>query len=230
MKRFFESVSVAEHVDGYVVALDDRPILTPAKKKFVLPQKDLADKIASEWDAQGEEVNTFSMPIMRLAATAVDRVADSYEATVNEFSNYAGSDLLCYRAENPPPLVERQADVWDPILQWATTRYDVSFQITQGIMPVAQPEQTRERLASAAAGDVFMLTGLSHGAAVLGSAVLSLALWEDYIDETQAYEASVLDNLFQIELWGEDSEQTHALSEVYKEIQSLKNYFNSLKL
>jgi chaperone required for assembly of F1-ATPase len=75
-----------------------------------------------------------------------------------------------------------------------------------------------------------MLTGLSHGAAVLGSAVLSLALWEDYIDDMQAYEASVLDNLFQIELWGEDLEQTQVLGQVRKEIQSLKNYFNSLKL
>ena len=230
MKRFFDTVSVAEQLDGYVVALDERPILTPAKNKFILPSKQLADLIASEWEAQGDDINTFSMPVMRLSATAVDRVSETYDATVNEFSNYVGSDLLCYRAEDPPSLVERQATVWDPILDWAKTRYDVSFQITQGIMPVSQPEPTRERLALAAAGDVFMLTGLSHGAAVLGSAVLSLALWEDYINDMQAYEASVLDNLFQIELWGEDLEQTQVLGQVRKEIQSLKNYFNSLKL
>ena len=37
-------------------------------------------------------------------------------------ARYAEADLACYRAEGPPPLIERQAPSWDPLLAWARRR------------------------------------------------------------------------------------------------------------
>src|SRR3712207_3070910 len=105
MKRFYKEAAVAEVPGGFEVRLDGRSLRTPAKAPLVLRGRALAEAIAEEWAAQGDEVAPNSMPMMQLASTAIDRVGPQREGIVEAVARYAETDLLCYRADFPAELV-----------------------------------------------------------------------------------------------------------------------------
>ncbi len=228
-RRFYKTVSTCKEEGGFAVVLDERFLRTPAKQKLIVPTQKLADVLAEEWQAQKEQIKPDTMPMMRLAATALDRVQAHYEATLDAFGTYAHADLLCYRADTPQELVAHQAKNWDPVLDWAQRRYDISFTRITGIIPQPQAPQTIARLQNSAQGNVFRLTGLAHGAALLGSAVLVLALEAGEINASRAFELSQLDELFQITQWGEDDEAKSRLEKIKLEINNLSRYLLALK-
>jgi chaperone required for assembly of F1-ATPase len=207
MKRVYKSVGIRLTDDGWGVALDGRPLRTPAKRELLLPSELLAAAIATEWDAQQTDIRPESMPLTRLAATAIDRTAEKRADIVGELANYAGTDLVCYRAEHPPALAARQAAVWQPLLDWAAGRYDAGLAVTAGVVPAAQsPASLKAYAGVVAALDDFRLTALQTAAAACGSLIIALALFEGRIDADAAFMASQLDETFQIEAWGEDAE------------------------
>ena len=227
-KRFYEAVEPRALANGhYAIMLDQYEVKTPARADLHLPHQALAEMIAHEWASQGEQVKPDTMPVMRLVSTALDRVAIDPAATAQAFAACGETDLLCYRAEHPDRLVERQTASWNPMLDWARARYDVSFTTAQGILPIAQPPATLARLVEIAGMDALWLTGLAHGAALLGSAVLTLALADGQIDAKQAYELAFLDDLFQIDEWGEDAEAMARLDKISLEINVLASYFSA---
>ena len=189
----------------------------------------MASALAEEWDAQDEEISPASMPLMRLVATAVDRVGDALDATVASFVDYANSDMLLYRAEAPPKLVKHQDENWSPVLTWAQERFDLAFTVTNGVLPVDQPAGNAARLTTIAGRDVFRVSGLAHGAALLGSAILTLALEAGEISAERAHALSNLDALFQIDEWGADAEAMERLEQIALDIQALNRYFSALK-
>lgn len=205
MKRFFKQVAVVEREAGFQVTLDGKPVRTPAKAAMVLPTRALAEAVAAEWRAQGAEIKPDTMPLTRLAGLAIDQVALRREAVVDEVAAYAGADLVCYRAERPPRLRVRQDACWQPLVDWAAARYDARLKVGSGIVPLAQPAEVIESYRRVvAAFDDMMLAALRAAAAACGSLVIALALREGRLDAVEAFEASQLDEAFQIEQWGED--------------------------
>lgn len=228
-RRFYKEVNVTEVNGGFIVRLDAHELKTPAKKPLVMPTVALAQHVADEWRAQETDIDSYSMPTMRLVSTALDRVADVPMETAQAFAAYGMSDLLCYRAENPDKLVKKQADAWDPILDWAKNRFDMSFEVTQGILPINQPADNEARLLAIAGTDVFRLTGLAHMAAILGSAILAIAADEAHIDAQQAYQLAFLDDLYQIDEWGSDEEAVDRLDKIALDIRHASSYLSALK-
>ena len=201
MKRFYKQVSVE---DGAIL-LDGRPVRTPARAPLVLSSPALADAVADEWRAQGEDIDPRSMPLTGLANAAIDRVAPDPAAFARPLAAYAESDLLCYRADAPEELVERQAGAWDPLLDCARGRYDVHFTVTSGVIHAPQPPATVARLGEALlARDAFALAAMSPLVTIGGSLVAALALAEGRIGAEQAFDMTHLDELWQAEHWGED--------------------------
>ena len=227
-KRFYETVTVAARDAAFIVLLDTHELKTPAKKPMRLPNAALAQLVADEWQAQGDDIMPDSMPIMRLVSTALDRVVDVPTETAEAFAAYVMSDLLCYRAEHPEKLIEKQADSWNPLIDWAKSRFDVSLVVTAGILPVDQPPENRARFASAAGEEPLRLTALAHLAALLGSAILALALAEAHISARQAYELAFLDDLHQIDEWGMDEEAQARLDKIELEIATIARYLSAL--
>ncbi|HKP24200.1 MAG TPA: ATP12 family chaperone protein, partial [Dongiaceae bacterium] len=129
-RRFYKTATMTPVDGGWGIQLDGKALRSPAKRPFVLPTEALAKAIADEWQAQGEKVDPSSMPLMQFAATAIDRLADDRTALVEETSGYVRSDLICYRAEEPPALVRRQEETWQPLVAWAAERYDVALNVT----------------------------------------------------------------------------------------------------
>ena len=207
MKRVYKKAERAPVEGGYAVMLDGRAARTPAKRPLILPTAALAEAVAAEWDAQGDEVRPEAMPLTRLAATAIDHVSGRREAVVDEISAYATTDLVCHRADAPADLVAHQRASWQPLLDWVEARYGARLEVTSGVMPLAQPDGALDALRAAAAGyDDFALAALRAIAAVCGSLVIALALAEDRIDAETAWRLSQIDESHQIERWGEDSE------------------------
>ena len=210
MKRFWQDVAIDA---DRMVLLDGRPVRTPGRVPLALPGAALADAVAAEWRGVGDEINPRAMPLTGLANAAIDRVAPDRAAFAAGLARYGESDLLCYRAEAPPPLIERQAAAWDPLLAWARARYDVHFTVTAGIMHRPQPPATLARLGEAlAALDAFRLAGLSPVVTLTGSLVAALALVEGAQDPAAIWTASLVDEDWQAELWGSDplAEQARA--------------------
>ena len=211
MKRFWKAVEVVAG-DGYGIALDGRPVRTPVKAQLAVPSEALAEAIATEWRDTGETVDPRAMPLTGLANAAIDRVAPDPQAFAAGLARYGEADLLCYRADAPPALAERQEAAWGPLLAWARRRYDVDFVVTASIIHAAQPEATVARLAHEVATlDAFRLAGLAPLVTIGGSLVAALAVAEGATAAAAAWQAVSLDQRWQLEHWGEDAEARAAL-------------------
>ena len=205
MKRFYKLAAVTGETAPFGVALDGRPLRTPARALLAVPARALADAIAAEWNGQGEQIVPRSMPLTGLSNAAIDRVAADVEGFANGLAVFAESELLAYRTDAPAPLVARQAAEWDPLLAWARRRYDVDFRLATGIVHVAQPEVTLARVRAAyRAFDAFRLAALNPVVTICGSAVIGLAVAEGEMDAAAAWATGHLDELWQAEQWGKD--------------------------
>mgnify|MGYP001200060805 FL=1 len=204
-KRFYKTVAVEEVATGFSIVLDGRPVQTPLKSLLSLPTRSLAERIAEEWDAQQESIDATKMPLAGFANAAIDRVAAGRANFVSEIASYAETDLLCYRAEEPAALVERQGEIWQPHLDWLALEKNVRLQTTSGIMHVRQDEKELKKFWTIVDDrDDFSLTGLHALTTGSGSVILALAVTDGGLTAEEALSASELDALFQAELWGED--------------------------
>jgi chaperone required for assembly of F1-ATPase len=229
VKRFYRQVEVASEGDGHRVLLDGRPLRTPAKRVLTLPAAALAAAIATEWRDQGETIQPATMPLTRLASTAQDRLPDLRPAAIAELTDYAGTDLLCYRAAAPLELVERQGQAWQPLLDWAASTYGARLSVTTSILPVEQPSGAVQSLQAAVeALDDWPLVGLHAATTALGSLILGLALAAGRIDAEHALGASLLDELFEIERWGEDVETSRRHAALRRDVEAAATFLGAL--
>jgi len=207
VKRFWTSVETVPEDGGWAIRLDGRPVRTPARAALNLPAAALAQAIAAEWEAQGEAIDPRTMPMTGFANATLDHVLPAPGAFRGQIVAYAESDLLCYRADGPDPLVARQCAHWDPLLDWARATHGVDFAITAGLLPVDQPALTLAALRGAVeALDPWLLAGVATLTQIGGSLVGALALIDGATQAEALFDAVSLDERWQAEQWGEDAE------------------------
>ncbi len=206
-KRFWkDAIVVAEGAD-WAVELDGRRLNTPGRSPMLLPTRALAVDVASEWAAQGEAVDPGSMPYTRSANSAIDTVRPGRDAIARQLSEYAETDLTCYRATAPAELVARQRTAWDPLLDWAAERAGVRLRVTAGVMPVQQQDQANPAYFQIVnTFSDFELAGLYELIVLSGSIVIGLATAQNHISPEHGWDASRIDETWQAEQWGRDSE------------------------
>ncbi|MFD0848515.1 ATP12 family chaperone protein [Sphingosinicella xenopeptidilytica] len=211
MKRFYTAVAAVPEDGAWRITLDGRPVRTPKRAPLSLPTAALAAAVAEEWDAQGESIAPATMPMTGLANAAIDHVLPGAQAFAAGLAAYAESDLVCYRADAPADLTARQAEAWDPFVNFARTRYDAALRVTDGIAHIAQDAAAVQRLAAALQGmDAYRLAAMQPLVTIAGSLVIALALAEGEVDPETAFAAGHLDELYQAEKWGDDAEATAA--------------------
>jgi chaperone required for assembly of F1-ATPase len=207
MKRFYKDVSIAAADAGFAVLLDGKPVKTPARNGLVLPTEQLALAIAQEWRNQGEAIVATTMPLLRLANSVIDGVANNRGDVISAILRFGENDLLCYRAHQPPQLAARQCGGWNPLLDWARQRYGARMTVAEGLGHVDQTPDALGALRQALEEyDVFSLGGLHVIASITGSAILALAVAEGFVTGGDAFELSRIDENYQAEKWGEDAE------------------------
>lgn len=228
-RRFWTAVDVAQGEGGFVVRLDGRVAKTPAGAPLALPTRALAELVAEEWAAQGETVEFATMLATRLASTVIDRVPAQRQAVARETAKYAGSDLTCYLAEDPPALIQAEQALWRPVLDWAEAELGLRFAQTAGLAHTPQPPETIARVeALAAAMDDWRLTALAFAAPLFGSAVLALALAHGRLTGEEAFDASRVDEAFQERRWGVDAEAADRTARLRAEAAMLQRWFEAL--
>jgi chaperone required for assembly of F1-ATPase len=228
--RFYKTVDVAPVAGGFGVRLDGRAAKTPGGAPLSVPAEPLADLIAQEWQTQDKEIDLSLMPATRLAFTAIDRTPLARAELAQEVARYAGSDLICYLADEPPTLAQRQAAAWGPWLTWAQDTLSVTLIPAVGIAPVQQPVEALATVeAHAAALDDFRLTAVTFAAGLFGSAVLALAVARGALSGEEAYEVSRLDEAFQQEQWGVDCEAAARTAILRMEAAMVERWFAALR-
>lgn len=206
-RRFWKAAHIRPAGDGWEVLLDDRPLRTPGKQPLILPTEPLARAIADEWDAQTDVIDPLSMPLTRAANSAIEKVTPQRAAVAEMLADYGGTDLLCYRAEEPESLIRLQADGWDPLIDWSATELRAPLRITHGVIPVPQDAASLARLRAAVDGlDVFGLTALHDLVTLPGSLILGLAVINGRISADEAHALARIDDEFQAERWGRDED------------------------
>lgn len=231
MKRFYEEAATSASPDGgYSVLLDGKAVKTPKRALLSLPNLALAEAIAKEWQGQCDEIDPRTMPLTRLAYAAIDVVTPEREAVAEQLLKYSEHDLLCYRAEKPPALAARQAEAWDPLLEWAAETYGARLNIGSGIRHVAQPVEALAALQQAIARyGGFELAALHTATTVTGSLILALALAEEEVSADQAFAAATLDEAFQVEKWGVDAEAEQRRSNLRSELVAAGDFLRLLQ-
>ncbi len=207
MKRFYNQVTLDERDGKARVLIDGRPLKTPAKNDLVLPPGAFADAVAGEWKAQGDEIDPGSMPLTRLANSAIDGVSARAPEVRAHICAYGETDLICHWAEAPQELVKRQAEAWQPVLDWVEGHLGAAFLPVQGIVPEKQDAHALGTLADEIATfDDFALAALHEVTTLTGSVLLALAVTRGAIEPDAAWSAAHVDEAFQAEQWGEDEE------------------------
>ena len=229
-RRFYKVAAAAPVEGGFAVQLDGRTPKSPARKPLVVPTKALAETIAAEWDAQVEFIDNSLMPASRLAFTAIDRIAETRAEVAREVTAYAASDHLCYRAEHPTPLVERQDREWGAILDWAKAEHGFVFTPVNGVIHQPQPPATLAAVeALALTLDDFTLAGVAFAAGLFGSTLLGLAVRAGRLTGRRALDLSRLEEAFQAEQWGEDAEAIARVEALGVEAEMIDRWFAALR-
>ena len=220
-KRFYQMVSLDQDETGHFVRLDGRVLKTPGKKPVRVPSAEIAALVKEEWDAvpapEDGEINPSLMPVTRLANVVSEGVSDRREILVAEARNYAGTDLLSYRAPDPAEFVARQSAAWDPWIEWAKDR-DIVLETTDSIRAIDQPEASLGAVADYASElPDFSLVLFVHLTAVYGSSILAMAVMEQALEPRKAFDLSRLDELYRTEIWGADEDDEQARNALREE-------------
>lgn len=228
-KRFYRDVTVAAHAGGHAVLLDGRVPKSPARSPLIAPTRALAERLAQEWAEQAEEIDTLTMPAVRLAFTAIDRIPITRDEVAREVARFGGSDVICHFADAPADLVEAERRAWTPWIDWAQDQLGVALEPVSGVSVRPQSAHALSRLeALTAEEDDFALAGLAFGAALLGSAVLAFAVRRQAIDAVSALETSWVDETFQTSRWGVDEEAEARQEALRGEAAMLQDWFEGL--
>ncbi len=206
-KRFYDTVRLDEGSGGFTILLDEKKVRTPARADLIVAKRALAEELVAEWETQKEFIDPARMPMTKRANTALDRVRGREEDVVKEIIDYAGTDLICYRAENPEGLVELQNAHWDRVLEWVREGFGPEFRVEEGISHFAQSRQALDQIRAVfAIKNFYELTPLHTMTTLTGSALLVLAHAHGFLSSDELWAAANVDEDWQISKWGEDSE------------------------
>jgi chaperone required for assembly of F1-ATPase len=222
LKRFYASASVAATEGGFALQLDGRGARTPAKNRLMFPTRAAAELAAREWAEQGEAIDPATMPVTRIANSAIDGVASAMRETRAELAAYAETDLVYYRASAPEKLAAAEVAAYDPVLDWAHEAYGARFMLAEGVIHLRQPERSLHAIRTELAtfDEPFALAALHVMTTLTGSLLLALGVFRRRFTAADAWRIAHVDEDFQISQWGEDDEAMARRAARWREMEA----------
>ncbi|PIT70572.1 ATP12 family chaperone protein [Bartonella tribocorum] len=207
-KRFYRQVKIACEEGGFTILLDERPVKTPAKRRFLVPTEVFAEFIAQEFESQKHVVDPAKMPMTRLVNTVIDGIADDMQGVFEDLLRFVACDMILYRAQTPKELVQKQSEQWDSLLDWAEEKLGARFYLTEGLMHVEQAPEAIQAVSNylRSVESPYMLAALHMMTTLTGSALIALAVAVGKIDADHAWSIAHLDEDWMMEQWGMDKE------------------------
>jgi len=230
-KRFYKEASVSESGGTFSVLLDGKSAKTPARNALALPNAKLASAVAAEWNSIESEIDPVRLPLTRLANLAIDAIANAPQPVIDEFVQYAASDLVFYRAEGPEGLVTLQNERWNPVLDWAASKLNARFMLAQGVIHVRQTDESLAAIREAAEQleKPFALAAAASATNIGGSALIALALANGVLSGDEAWNAAHVDEQWNISQWGEDDEAQRRLAARHAEFSAAAKMLTLLR-
>ena len=221
--------AAASHDDGFAITAKEKPLMTPGKKPLVVPTQELAEAMTTEWQAN-QKFMAEQMKLTALAYTAIDRVIGQEDNIAEVLLAYVDTDTLCYRSSHSQALEKEQRECWDPVLHWAAGRFSAIWQVTNGVMPIEQPEALHQNLRDyLKTMDPMRLAAACVLASIFSSLVLTLAVLEKHMDVQRAFELSRLEEEVQNRQWGKDEEALARVERVKAEILAISRFLRLLE-
>ena len=231
-KRFYKVAEAVETEAGYAIQLDGRTAKTSGRKQLVSPTKALAELVVAEFTAQKEFIDPFSMPVLRIINPAIDSVSSLMGEVRADIANYAGTDMLCYRANEPEKLIARQNAAWNSIISRVESEIGSRFILAEGVMHVSQLKPTLTAFAArleTATPDAFTLSATHLLTSLSGSAILALSVTARWLSAEDAWSAAHLDEDWTIEFWGEDLEAQARRAKRWIEFEAAARVIEAMK-
>ena len=225
-KKFWKKITLKNYGDTGSIFLDNKPLKTPASEILILPIL-LCKKVFLEWDGIVDKIKPLEMPYYSYSVTAIDRILPQRNYVISQLVSVVKTDLICYREGDNIPLKKLQGLKWQPFLDWSESKFGVKLDIIESLMPISQPNESIikfEKLISSF--DDFGIAGLHNLVTISGSLILSLALYFNQISVKDFYDLALLEELFQVEKWGEDFEASDRRKGIFKEFQEAKLFLD----
>lgn len=234
MKRFYKVVSVGEHSNGFSVELDGKPVKTPERETLLVPNRAIADELMREWMAQEEDIIPDSMPITQIATTLQDRIPKQRKAMEAAVLKYLDTDLICYRAGEPPELAQAQAEAWDEWTEWAAMEFGMPLKTTTALQAVTQDSVIHQKLAERVENmDDARFTILQIVVPLCGSVILGLAFVEGVNTADKVFAAATIEEthkaaLYNEEKYGADPAQEKRFDSMKRDLGSAEKFLSLL--
>lgn len=212
IKRVYQHVDTTAREGGFVVVLDgSKALRSPGGNTLTLPTDAMAAAIAKEWEGQGDEIDPESLRLTKLAGRAADLTSEDRARIESGLVAYIETDLICYRADHPADLVACQAAAWDPLIRWARQRFSEVPEVTTGVVPIVVESSVVACYSGIVAKfGTYELVAVQEAAAITGSLIIGLAVFEREVDNDAAWKACQVDDAHRIQRWGDDPEDASA--------------------
>ncbi|KAM7512545.1 hypothetical protein LguiB_011420 [Lonicera macranthoides] len=209
-KRFYKQVTTREADDGngWTVMLDYRTLKTPSKRPLKCPTITLAKAIAAEWDYQEiDGIRPFTMPLMKLACTALERVPLTRPKIIEHLLKKFHQDLVFCRAPGDDDLtigvLERQMEKIDPLLEWVESEFGFTPAVYSSFFGGKQEDGLVNAIESVLKKtDDCELAAIDAMAAAAHSLVISIAVFRGRLEIEEAIELVRLEEDLQVDRWG----------------------------
>ena len=192
----------------YNVLLDKDKLLSDLGNIIELPEK-LAISVANEWRSNQDVEEIKKKFHTKFCFSVFDHTAPSRLKVLQTILEYADCDLVCYLAEKPIELVEKQKKMFASYIDWANEFLGIKLITGRGINYVKQNSTNEfkikrylEQLNDFELTIVYELTNLT------GSFFIAAAVFSGVVKAKGAWDASIIEDTYRIELWGEVEEET----------------------
>ncbi len=230
-KFLYNEVAAQMSADGnFMIKVDGQVFKTP-NGETVVGNGMLIKALAEELKTQKTELNFHDMPLTRYVFTAFDRVRGRRDSVINEIVRYVETDLLCYRVSSPQELVKKQDKLWQPLVDWSKDKYGIGLITSVGTLSILQDPATLKKVHQIIKlMNNFRLTGMYKAVALSGSAIVGLAILEGTLTVEKAWKIANLEESWQLERWGHDTELLERLTISKKEFADLGHFLSLIKL
>ncbi len=165
-KRFYKAADHERRADGlYAIRLDGEPVRTPAKAALAVAGRRARRRDRRRMGGAGGLHRSRHHAGDAARQYRHRRRRPSNAAAVRaEILNYAGSDLVCYRAGDPGVWSPCQAAARDPLVDWMGERSGARFLLAEGVITRSRSLPRRSPPIDAALGapDPLELAALKH--------------------------------------------------------------------
>ena len=213
----------------YCIQINSKLAKSPKGNLIELPNIKLAKIVLDNYKLKLETKNINIVSPIKLTNTAIDKIKFEKVNYINEMVSYLNSDVVCYFSATPEDLVERQKQLWLPIVHFMMKFYDINLIYTSDISALNQNESSLMKLKTILKEkNIFELSALYALSQLTKSIMISLALVNNKISVKKAFESSNLEELYQISKWGKDEEAFNRLNAIKIDIKNIKKYYDSI--